>query len=68
MTVAQLGVFLQPSPLREPVSGDEPMTDAQASYLRSCRNKHASLSRFGKTSQAEASKLIEEMRKKTGVE
>jgi Protein of unknown function (DUF3072) len=34
VTVAQLGVFLQPSPLRERVSGDEPMTDAQASYLQ----------------------------------
>ena len=49
------------------VSGDEPMTGAQASYLKTlCEQAHSNA--FDDTlTKAEASKLIEEMREKAGV-
>jgi hypothetical protein len=49
------------------VSGDEPMTGAQASYLKTlCEQAHVSVPEQ-KLTKAEASKLIEEMRRKAGV-
>jgi hypothetical protein len=49
------------------VSGDEPMTGAQASYLKTlCEQAHSDA--FDeKLSKADASKLIDEMREKAGV-
>ena len=49
------------------VSGDEPMTGAQASYLKTlCEQAHSDA--FDeKLNKAEASKLIDEMRQKAGV-
>ncbi len=51
------------------VSGEEPMTDAQASYLQTLSEqaRQPFTLRKGLT-KAEASKLIDEMRKKAGVE
>ena len=49
------------------VSGDEPMTGAQASYLKTlCEQAHSDTFDENLT-KAEASKLIEEMREKAGV-
>jgi hypothetical protein len=51
------------------VSGDEPMTDAQASYLQTLSEQAQQPLAFRKDlTKAEASKLIDEMRKKAGVE
>jgi hypothetical protein len=50
------------------VSGDEPMTGAQASYLKTlCEQAHCPEFFDEKLSKAQASKLIDEMRKKAGV-
>lgn len=49
------------------VSGDEPMTGAQASYLKTlCEQAHSDAF-SDKLNKAEASKLIDEMRGKAGV-
>jgi len=49
------------------VSGDEPMTGAQASYLKTlCEQAHADAFDENLT-KAEASKLIDMMREKAGV-
>jgi hypothetical protein len=49
------------------VSGDEPMTGAQASYLKTlCEQAHSDAFN-DKLTKAEASKLIDEMREKAGV-
>jgi hypothetical protein len=51
------------------VSGDEPMTDAQASYLQTLSEQAQQPLAFRKDlTKAEASKLVDEMRKKAGVE
>jgi Protein of unknown function (DUF3072) len=51
------------------VSGDEPMTDAQASYLQTLSEQAHLPFTVGKNlTKAEASKLIDELRKKAGVE
>jgi hypothetical protein len=51
------------------VSGDEPMTDAQASYLQTLSEQaQQPLTLRKDLTKAEASKLIDEMRKKAGVE
>jgi DUF3072 family protein len=51
------------------VSGDEPMTDAQASYLQTLSEQARQPFTLRKDlTKAEASKLIDEMRKKAGVE
>jgi hypothetical protein len=51
------------------VSGDEPMTDAQASYLQTLSEQAQQPLTFRKDlTKAEASKLIEETRRKAGVE
>jgi Protein of unknown function (DUF3072) len=50
------------------VSGDEPMTGAQASYLKTlCEQAHTSDVFDEKLTKAEASKRIDEMREKAGV-
>ena len=50
------------------VSGDDPMTGAQASYLKTLCEQ-AGVDAFDeKLTKAEASKLIDEMREKAGVE
>jgi hypothetical protein len=50
------------------VSGDEPMTGAQASYLKTlCEQAHRSAQFHDQLTKAEASKLIDEMREKAGV-
>jgi hypothetical protein len=50
------------------VSGDEPMTGAQASYLKTlCEQAHRSSEFHDQLTKAEASKLIDEMREKAGV-
>jgi len=49
------------------VSGDEPMTGAQASYLKTlCEQAHSDAFDENLT-KAQASKLIDEMREKAGV-
>jgi hypothetical protein len=49
------------------VSGDEPMTGSQASYLKTlCEQAHSNAFRDDLT-KAEASKLIDEMRQKIGL-
>lgn len=49
------------------VSGDEPMTGAQASYLKTlCEQAHSNAFDPDLT-KAEASKLIDEMRQKVGL-
>jgi hypothetical protein len=49
------------------VSGDEPMTGAQASYLKTlCEQAHSDAFDENLT-KAQASKLIDEMRQKAGV-
>jgi hypothetical protein len=51
------------------VSGDDPMTGAQASYLKTLCEQAGMPDKFRDTlSKAEASKLIDEMRPKAGVE
>jgi hypothetical protein len=51
------------------VSGDEPMTDAQASYLQTLSEQARQPFTLRKDlTNAEASKLIDEMRKKADVE
>jgi len=50
------------------VSGDEPMTGAQASYLKTlCEQAHAPEMFEDKLTKAEASKRIDELREKAGV-
>lgn len=50
------------------VSGDEPMTGAQASYLKTlCEQAHRPEAFADNLTKAEASKLIDEMRKQAGV-
>jgi hypothetical protein len=50
------------------VSGDEPMTGAQASYLKTlCEQAHRTNDFHEHLTKAEASKLIDEMREKAGV-
>lgn len=50
------------------LSGDDPMTGAQASYLKTLCEQAATSEAFNdKLTKAEASKLIDEMRKKAGV-
>jgi hypothetical protein len=50
------------------VSGDEPMTGAQASYLKTlCEQAHRSHDFHEHLTKAEASKMIDEMRPKAGV-
>jgi hypothetical protein len=49
-------------------SGDEPMTGAQASYLKTlCEQAHRLDEFHQHLTKAEASKLIDEMREKAGV-
>ena len=51
------------------VSGDDPMTGAQASYLKTlCEQAGITDVYRDNLSKAEASKLIDEMREKAGVE
>ena len=51
------------------ISGDEPMTGAQASYLKTlCEQAHRSHDFHEHLTKAEASKMIDEMRPKAGVE
>ena len=50
------------------VSGDEPMTGAQASYLKTlCEQARRSHDFHEHLSKAEASKLIDDMRAKAGL-
>jgi Protein of unknown function (DUF3072) len=50
------------------ISGDEPMTGAQASYLITlCEQAHRSHDFHENLTKAEASKMIDEMRPKAGV-
>ena len=50
------------------VSGDDPMTGAQASYLKTLCEQARTPERFdANLTKAEASKLIDEMREKTNV-
>jgi Protein of unknown function (DUF3072) len=50
------------------VSGDEPMTEAQASYLQTLSEQaHRPFEIREDLTKAEASKLIDEMRRKAGV-
>ena len=50
------------------VSGDEPMTGAQASYLKTlCEQAHIPEAFDEGLTKAEASKLIDEMRKQAGL-
>ena len=49
-------------------SGDDPMTGAQASYLQTlCEQAHCPEAFDADLTKAEASKLIDEMRQKTGL-
>jgi hypothetical protein len=51
------------------VSGDEPMTGAQASYLKTLCEQAQRPDAFNENlTKAEASKLIDEMRKEAGVD
>jgi len=51
------------------VSGDDPMTGAQASYLKTLCEQAGMPDKFRENlTKAEASKLIDEMRPKAGVE
>ena len=51
------------------LSGDDPMTGAQASYLRTlCEQAGVHDKSQENLTKAEASKLIDEMRQKAGVE
>ena len=51
------------------LSGDDPMTGAQASYLRTLCEQVGAPDKFRENlTKAEASKLIDEMRPKAGVE
>jgi hypothetical protein len=50
------------------VSGDEPMTGAQASYLKTlCEQAHIPEAFDEGLTKAEASKLIDEMRRQAGL-
>ena len=50
------------------LSGDEPMTGAQASYLKTlCEQAHSPDAFNDNLTKAEASKLIDEMRQKAGL-
>jgi hypothetical protein len=50
------------------MSGDDPMTGAQASYLQTlCEQAHCPEAFDADLTKAEASKLIDEMRQKTGL-
>ena len=50
------------------VTGDEPMTGAQASYLETLARQVGEDPDFGNLTKAEASERIEALRKKTGVD
>jgi hypothetical protein len=51
------------------VSGDDPMTGAQASYLKTLCEQAGASDAFDETpTRAEASKLIDEMREQAGVD
>ena len=51
------------------LSGDDPMTGAQASYLKTLCEQAGTPDKFRENlTKAEASKLIDEMRPKAGVE
>ncbi len=51
------------------VSGDDPMTGAQASYLKTlCEQAGAPEAYNDNLTKAEASKMIDEMRQQAGVE
>ena len=51
------------------VSGDDPMTGAQSSYLKTLCDQAGTPEAFDESlTKAEASKLIDEMRAKVGVE
>ena len=51
------------------VSGDDPMTGAQASYLKTLAEQaHKPLPNNDKLTKAEASELIDELREKAGLE
>ena len=58
------------NPVRDPedwVTGDEPMTGPQASYLKSLRQQAGKLDDFDPTlTKANASKLIDKLQEKTG--
>jgi hypothetical protein len=50
------------------ISGDEPMTGAQASYLKTlCEQAHRPRDFHEHLTKAEASKMIDEMRPKAGL-
>ena len=49
------------------VSGDDPMTGAQASYLKTLCEHAGTSELYGNLTKAEASKLIDEMREKSHV-
>jgi Protein of unknown function (DUF3072) len=50
------------------VSGDEPMTGAQASYLKTlCEQAHRTQDFHEHLTKAEASKMIDDMREKAGI-
>ena len=49
------------------VSGDDPMTGAQASYLKTLCEQAGTSELYGDLTKAEASKLIDEMREKAYV-
>jgi hypothetical protein len=50
------------------ISGDEPMTGAQASYLKTpCEQAHRPDAFDDTLTKAQASKLIDEMRKQAGL-
>jgi hypothetical protein len=58
------------APQKDPddwVSGDDPMTDAQASYLRTLSEQARQPIDLDNLTKAQASKLIDEMRNKAGV-
>ena len=50
------------------VSGDEPMTGAQASYLETLARQAGEDPDVGELTKAEASKRIDDLRKKAGVD
>ena len=49
-------------------TGDEPMTGAQRSYLETLATQAGEEANTGDLTKAEASKRIDELRKKTGLE
>jgi hypothetical protein len=68
MSTKEIAANIQKDP-DDWVSGDEPMTDAQASYLQTLSEQaHLPFTGGKDLTKAEASKLIDEMRKRAGVE